>query len=148
MCPSQDACERMQWCIFIKCIVLQEVRERSDKIAKLDQEKASLIRELFEARTKHKSSYDDTTFMWQCWGKMCPLSNCKCLQLTFFHACGLGTAYNLWPMSKVHLLCVKDGTCLNYLNLKFWFIIRCLPIPYLVLNFDVFHADVCVFFKL
>lgn len=41
----------------------QEVSDRSEKISKLEQEKASLIRELFEARSKNKSSYDDTTFM-------------------------------------------------------------------------------------
>ncbi|KAL8600250.1 hypothetical protein ACOMHN_040711 [Nucella lapillus] len=41
----------------------QEVSEKSEQIAKLEQEKASLIRELFESRSKHKSAYDDTTFM-------------------------------------------------------------------------------------
>lgn len=41
----------------------QEVSEKSEKISKLEQEKASLIRELFESRSKHKSAYDDTTFM-------------------------------------------------------------------------------------
>ena len=42
---------------------LQEVGDKGEKITQLEKEKASLIRELFEARTKHKSSYDDTTFM-------------------------------------------------------------------------------------
>nr|KAG5712441.1 hypothetical protein BaRGS_011415 [Batillaria attramentaria] len=41
----------------------QEVSDKSEKISKLEQEKASLIRELFDARTKNKTSYDDTTFM-------------------------------------------------------------------------------------
>lgn len=44
--------------------VRQEVSDKSDKISKLEQEKASLIRELFESRSKHKTNYDDTTFMW------------------------------------------------------------------------------------
>ncbi|KAK7505066.1 hypothetical protein BaRGS_00003636, partial [Batillaria attramentaria] len=39
----------------------QEVSDKSEKISKLEQEKASLIRELFDARTKNKTSYDDTT---------------------------------------------------------------------------------------
>ena len=42
---------------------LQEVGDKGEKITQLEKEKASLIRELFEARTKHKSGYDDTTFM-------------------------------------------------------------------------------------
>ena len=43
--------------------IFQEVGDKSEKITQLEKEKASLIRELFEARTKHKSGYDDTTFM-------------------------------------------------------------------------------------
>lgn len=44
-------------------LLTKEVGDKSEKITQLEKEKASLIRELFEARTKHKSSYDDTTFM-------------------------------------------------------------------------------------
>ncbi|XP_052788122.1 uncharacterized protein LOC128222967 [Mya arenaria] len=40
-----------------------EVGHKSEKITQLEQEKASLIRDLFEARVKHKTNYDDTTFM-------------------------------------------------------------------------------------
>ncbi|XP_060591278.1 suppressor APC domain-containing protein 2-like [Ruditapes philippinarum] len=41
----------------------QEVGSKSDRITQLEKEKASLIRDLFEARSKHKTNYDDTTFM-------------------------------------------------------------------------------------
>ncbi|KAJ8300730.1 hypothetical protein KUTeg_022249 [Tegillarca granosa] len=40
----------------------QEISQKSDKIAQLEQEKSSLIRDLFDARAKNKN-YDDTTFM-------------------------------------------------------------------------------------
>lgn len=40
----------------------KELHEKVDKISQLEKEKASLIRELFEARAKGKG-YDDTTFM-------------------------------------------------------------------------------------
>ncbi|XP_061164714.1 suppressor APC domain-containing protein 2-like [Saccostrea echinata] len=40
----------------------KELREKSDKIVQLEKEKASLIRDLFEARAKGKN-HDDTTFM-------------------------------------------------------------------------------------
>ncbi|XP_062585534.1 suppressor APC domain-containing protein 2-like [Saccostrea cucullata] len=40
----------------------KELREKTDKISQLEKEKASLIRDLFEARAKGKN-YDDTTFM-------------------------------------------------------------------------------------
>lgn len=46
----------------INFFLLQELHEKVDKIAQLEKEKASLIRELFEARAKGKG-YDDTTFM-------------------------------------------------------------------------------------
>jgi hypothetical protein len=41
----------------------QEVGDKSEKITQLEKEKATLIRDLFEARSKHKSNFDDTTFM-------------------------------------------------------------------------------------
>ncbi|XP_067662209.1 suppressor APC domain-containing protein 2-like isoform X2 [Haliotis asinina] len=41
----------------------KEVSQKSDKITQLEQEKSTLIRELFESRSKHKTNYDDTTFM-------------------------------------------------------------------------------------
>ncbi|KAL4219288.1 negative regulation of protein localization to cell cortex [Mactra antiquata] len=41
----------------------QEVGVKSEKITQLEKEKATLIRDLFEARSKHKTNYDDTTFM-------------------------------------------------------------------------------------
>lgn len=40
----------------------QELRDKTDKIVQLEKEKASLIRDLFEAHAKGKN-YDDTTFM-------------------------------------------------------------------------------------
>lgn len=44
-------------------LYLQEISHKSDKITQLEQEKAQLIRDLFEARSSHKTNYDDTTFM-------------------------------------------------------------------------------------
>ncbi|XP_071152435.1 suppressor APC domain-containing protein 2-like [Mytilus edulis] len=41
----------------------KEISHKSDKITQLEQEKAQLIRDLFEARSSHKTNYDDTTFM-------------------------------------------------------------------------------------
>ncbi|XP_052220654.1 suppressor APC domain-containing protein 2-like [Dreissena polymorpha] len=41
----------------------KEVGEKSELITQLEKEKATLIRDLFEARVKHKTNYDDTTFM-------------------------------------------------------------------------------------
>lgn len=41
----------------------QEVGTKSERITQLEKEKASLIRDLFEARSRHKTNYDDTTFM-------------------------------------------------------------------------------------
>ncbi|XP_052093091.1 uncharacterized protein LOC127729357 [Mytilus californianus] len=41
----------------------KEISQKSDKITQLEQEKAQLIRDLFEARSSHKTNYDDTTFM-------------------------------------------------------------------------------------
>ncbi|XP_048778401.1 suppressor APC domain-containing protein 2-like isoform X2 [Ostrea edulis] len=40
----------------------KELRDKTDKIVQLEKEKASLIRDLFEAHAKGKN-YDDTTFM-------------------------------------------------------------------------------------
>ncbi|KAL3871464.1 hypothetical protein ACJMK2_039460 [Sinanodonta woodiana] len=41
----------------------EEVSHKNDRITQLEQEKGSLIRELFDSKSKHKSNYDDTTFM-------------------------------------------------------------------------------------
>lgn len=43
---------------------LQEVSQKSDKISQLEREKATLIRDMFESRSKNRNAnYDDTTFM-------------------------------------------------------------------------------------
>ncbi|XP_033731990.1 suppressor APC domain-containing protein 2-like [Pecten maximus] len=42
----------------------QEVGQKGDMISKLEKEKATLVRDLFEARSQNKpTNYDDTTFM-------------------------------------------------------------------------------------
>ncbi|OWF42656.1 suppressor APC domain-containing protein 2-like [Mizuhopecten yessoensis] len=42
----------------------KEVGQKGDMISKLEQEKATLVRDLFEARSQNKpTNYDDTTFM-------------------------------------------------------------------------------------
>ncbi|KAK3586381.1 hypothetical protein CHS0354_000907 [Potamilus streckersoni] len=41
----------------------EEVSHKNDRITQLEQEKGSLIRELFDSKSNQKSNYDDTTFM-------------------------------------------------------------------------------------
>ena len=48
---------------FLFISFFQEVGAKSEIISKLEKEKATLIRDLFEARSKHKTNFDDTTFM-------------------------------------------------------------------------------------
>ncbi|XP_005088869.1 uncharacterized protein LOC101855452 [Aplysia californica] len=44
--------------------LMEELSQNRDQMAQLEQEKASLVRELFESRAKHQMpNYDDTTFM-------------------------------------------------------------------------------------
>ncbi|XP_059152158.1 suppressor APC domain-containing protein 2-like [Physella acuta] len=43
--------------------LLEEVNQKKDQISLLEKEKSSLVRELFEARAKNKTDFDDTTFM-------------------------------------------------------------------------------------
>ncbi|KAL5011518.1 hypothetical protein ScPMuIL_010069 [Solemya velum] len=44
-------------------LLTQEVSQKSDKISQLENEKTTLVRDLFEIRAKSKGSYDDSTFM-------------------------------------------------------------------------------------
>lgn len=45
-------------------LLTQEVSQKSDKISQLEREKATLIRDMFESRSKNRNAnYDDTTFM-------------------------------------------------------------------------------------
>ncbi|GFO06036.1 hypothetical protein PoB_003254100 [Plakobranchus ocellatus] len=41
----------------------QEATQRRDQMSQLEREKASLVRDLFEARAKNRPTHDDTTFM-------------------------------------------------------------------------------------
>ncbi|CAL1534385.1 unnamed protein product [Lymnaea stagnalis] len=43
--------------------LLEEIGQKTDVISQLEKEKSTLVRELFEARSKNKSGFDDTTFM-------------------------------------------------------------------------------------
>ncbi|KAK6978745.1 hypothetical protein BgiMline_019681 [Biomphalaria glabrata] len=43
--------------------LLEELNQKKEIISQLEKEKSTLVRELFEARSKNKSSFDDTTFM-------------------------------------------------------------------------------------
>ncbi|CAG5117856.1 unnamed protein product [Candidula unifasciata] len=43
--------------------LLEEMGQKKEQITQLEMEKASLVRDLFEARSLNKSSHDDTTFM-------------------------------------------------------------------------------------
>ena len=40
-----------------------EASQRREQLGQLEREKASLVRDLFEARAKNRPSHDDTTFM-------------------------------------------------------------------------------------
>ncbi|KAH9495539.1 hypothetical protein Btru_013526 [Bulinus truncatus] len=43
--------------------LIEELNQKKEHISQLEKEKSTLVRELFEARSKNKSSFDDTTFM-------------------------------------------------------------------------------------
>lgn len=54
-------------CIVVLFFFLfQEVSQKSEVIAQLEREKATLIRELFQARSQHRAPVDETTLMWIC----------------------------------------------------------------------------------
>ena len=50
---------------IITCSALQELGQKNDRIAQLEREKGSLIRDMFDARANQRPNtyHDDTTFL-------------------------------------------------------------------------------------